>query len=88
MVAERSSTKNPARRSKMAAQHPGDDRQPTLADEIKELEQAEKVTAALQARVDTHSITRSPTGAEPQEPQSVTQTPRRSPIVGKTPSPV
>ena len=60
----------------MAASHPGDDRQPLLADEIKELEQAEKATAALQAHVEKHGSTRSPIGAEPQEPQGVTRTPR------------
>ena len=47
------------------------------------------MTAALQARVEQHSMThKSPTGTEPREPQDATSTPRRSPIVGKTPSPV
>ena len=52
MVGERSRTKHSAPRSAMAASFAGEARQPTLADEIEELEKAEKVTAALQAQVD------------------------------------
>ena len=38
MVAERCSTRNSALRRAMAASHPGDSHQPSLAEEIKELE--------------------------------------------------
>ena len=89
MVAERS-TKRPVPLAAMAATRPGTPRQPTLAEEIDELEMAGKVTAALQAEVESHGMVReSPTGQEPQEQHpGVTNTPKRSPKIGKTPSPV
>ena len=74
----------------MATTRPGTPRQPTLAEEIDELELAGKVTAALQAEVESHGMARQgPTGQEPQEQHpGVTNTPKRSPKIGKTPSPV
>ena len=90
MVAERS-TRVSAPRVAMAAMHLGTPRQPTLAEEIDELEKSERVTAALQAQVDQHGITQhSPKGAQPQgrRKTGVTYTPKRTPKMGNTPDPV
>ena len=88
MVAERS-TKNTSPEA-MAAPRPGAARQPSLAEEIDEIERAELVTTALQA-VESHGMTQHrPEGPEPLEPENkgVSQTPKRTPKVGKTPSPI
>ena len=85
MVAERRSTKVSALRRAMASSRRGSPRQPTLAEEIDELEKAEKVTAALQAQVEQHGMH---TASKPQEQGGVTHTPKMSPKIGKTPSPV
>ena len=84
MVAERSSTR-PASSSAMAAMVPGTPRQPTLAEEIEAVEQAERVTAALQA-VGKHGM--NTTSKAPQNNEGDTATPKRTPKKAKTPSPV
>ena len=65
-------------------------RQPTLAEEIDEIERAQRVTSALQAQVEQHGITQhGPNGRTPQSRDSVgVFTPKRNPREGKTPSPV
>ena len=66
-------------------------RQPTLAEEIDEIERAQRVTSALQAQVEQHGITQnSPNGRTPQTRDNVgvSVTPKRNPKKGKTPSPV
>ena len=85
MVAERCSTKTFALRRAMASSRRGSPRQPTLAEEIDELEKAEKVTAALQAQVEQHGMH---TASKPQEQGGELQTPKRSPKIGRTPSPI
>ena len=73
----------------MAAPAIGASRQPTLAEEIDEIERAEVVTTALQA-VEQHSMTQgtSPKGRKPRNDTGVPNTPQRAPKKGKTPSPV
>ena len=89
MVAERSTNK--ASTAAMATPRPSLARQPTLAEEIDEIERAELVTTALQATVEPHGMTQHrPTGQKPleQETTGVPHTPKRTPKIGKTPSPV
>ena len=66
----------------------GSPRQPSLADEIAELEEREKVTKALQAAesehgMSKHGIVYSPKGPTPQK-KGVSKTPKKT----KTPSPI
>ena len=67
-------------------------RQPSLAEEIEEVEREPRVTRALQAVDHQHGMgtKESPNGQEPQEQteQGVSNTPRRTPKKGGTPSPV
>ena len=67
-------------------------RQPSLAEEIEEVERERRVTRALQAKVEPqHGMTqKSPKGHTPQTPgdAGVTNTPKRTPKKVKTPSPV
>ena len=86
MVAERST--QPASSEAMANPRPGSLRQPSLADEIDEIEQAELVTNALRA-VESSRTQHGPEGQQPQEQHpGVSNTPGRKPKIGKTPSPV
>ena len=68
-------------------------RQPSLAEEIDEVEREQRVTKALQATVETHGmkhgiITSSPKGRKPQTKGSTEDTPRHTPKHVKTPSPI
>ena len=91
MVAERNTIpETPAAMSRSVV---GSRRQPTLAEEIGELEKQERVTKALQATVEAHGmrdgiITSSPKGQKPHTKGSNDETPTRTPKKVQTPSPV
>ena len=69
----------------MAAPNSGASRQRSLAEEIAEIENAEVVTTALQA-VELHGMNTSK--PKPQKETGVSNTPIRTPLRGKPPSPV
>ena len=64
--------------------------QPSLAEEIEEVEREQRVTKALQAQVEEHGMITSPKGRKPQAQgnNGVSSTPKRTPKKAKTPSPV
>ena len=94
MVAERPLA-NPRKTSAMARDSCGSPRQPSLAEELAEVEEQGHVTGALQAKVELHGIQHgiaksSPQGQEPQTATStgVSTTPKRTRVKVKTPSPL
>ena len=92
MIAERSVM--PALPEAMSANHAGAPRQPSLAEEIAEMEEQAIVTGALQAEVERHgmkhSIDKSPKGQQPLSPTDagVSNTPRRAQVRVNASSPV